>query len=158
MKNHGVPMLSYASLFLLCSLFDVVSHALKESIVRSQPLNQEKFNFNISVAQFVVGIMITPAILSISKEYENYDGAGFDPKQMHLWEFIGTYFSRGFSCLLETKDVGSGENNEHCKFSFLYLMGYVFALFLLQVTLTYVSKSLSVSNCSVWTADASKED
>lgn len=29
----------YALLFLLCSLFDVVSHALKESIVRSQPLN-----------------------------------------------------------------------------------------------------------------------
>mmetsp|Transcript_21402 Transcript_21402/g.26340 ORF Transcript_21402/g.26340 Transcript_21402/m.26340 type:complete len:273 (-) Transcript_21402:549-1367(-) len=29
----------YALLFLLCSLFDVVSHALKESIVRNQPLN-----------------------------------------------------------------------------------------------------------------------
>ena len=29
----------YALLFLLCSLFDVISHALKESIVRSQPLN-----------------------------------------------------------------------------------------------------------------------
>ena len=29
----------YSLLFLLCSLFDVISHALKESIVRSQPVN-----------------------------------------------------------------------------------------------------------------------
>ena len=42
--------LNYAFLFLLSSLFDVISHALKESIVRSQPLNQDKFNFRISVA------------------------------------------------------------------------------------------------------------
>ena len=57
----------YALLFLLCSLFDVVSHALKESIVRSQPLNQEKFNFRISMAQLIVGIVITPFILQMSK-------------------------------------------------------------------------------------------
>lgn len=31
--------LNYVLLFLLCSLMDVISHALKESIVRSQPLN-----------------------------------------------------------------------------------------------------------------------
>ena len=59
--------LNYALLFLLSSLFDVISHALKESIVRSQPLNQDKFNFRISVAQLVVGVLMTPFILRISQ-------------------------------------------------------------------------------------------
>ena len=64
----------YALIFLLCSLFDVISHALKESIVRNQMLNQEKFNFKISLAQLLVGIIITPFVLQISKEYEDYSG------------------------------------------------------------------------------------
>ena len=58
--------MTYTLLFLLCSLFDVVSHALKESIVRTQPLNQENFTFKISVAQLFVGLLITPFILAIS--------------------------------------------------------------------------------------------
>ena len=49
-KQDSDKYMHYALLFLLCSLFDVISHALKESIVRSQPLNQEKFNFRISLA------------------------------------------------------------------------------------------------------------
>ena len=48
--DQSKDYMHYALLFLLCSLFDVVSHSLKESIVRSQPLNQEKFNFRISIA------------------------------------------------------------------------------------------------------------
>ena len=36
---HKERYMHYALLFLLCSLFDVISHALKESIVRSQPVN-----------------------------------------------------------------------------------------------------------------------
>ena len=63
----------YALLFLLCSVFDSTSHALKESIVRSQPLDQEEFSFRISVSQFVVGLILTPAIISISQQYENYE-------------------------------------------------------------------------------------
>ena len=88
----------YALLFLLCSLFDVVSHALKESIVRSQPINQEKFNFRISVAQLVVGLIITPFILQISKQYEDYSGSPIEadnPKNMALSDFMAEYFSLG---------------------------------------------------------------
>jgi len=33
--NDGTMYMNYAILFLFCSLFDVISHALKESIVRS---------------------------------------------------------------------------------------------------------------------------
>ena len=85
--------MGYALIFLMCSLFDVISHALKEAIVRTQPLNQEMFNFRISVAQFLVGVGITPFVLSISKSYENYDGSGIDDASgMHLWEFMVAYF------------------------------------------------------------------
>ena len=59
-------------LFLLCAFFDSASHILKESIVRSQPLEQEEFIFKISVSQFIVGLVITPAILMISKYFEDY--------------------------------------------------------------------------------------
>ena len=64
--------LNYALLFLLSSLLDVISHSIKESIVRTQPLNQDRFNFKISIAQLVVGVILTPIILQISKTYEDY--------------------------------------------------------------------------------------
>lgn len=126
----------YAILFLLCSLFDVVSHAMKESIVRSQPLNQEKFNFKISIAQLVVGIIITPFVLQVSKQYEDYshNAAVEDPKNMPLWEFMGIYFDEGLTCLFQVED-----KEDRCNYSFLYLLGYVFSLFVLQLSLTYVS-------------------
>jgi len=39
--------------------------------VRSQPLNQEKFNFKISMSQLIIGLILTPAILAISVSYSN---------------------------------------------------------------------------------------
>jgi hypothetical protein len=47
-------------------VIDVISHAIKENLVRSQPLNQEKFNLKISISQFVIGVLLTPVILAIS--------------------------------------------------------------------------------------------
>ena len=112
---------------MLCSLFDVVSHALKESIVRTQPLNQEKFNFRISVAQLVVGIIISPFVLQVSKTYEDYGAhIDVDPKSMSLGEFMGWYFSNGFGCLFEVDD-----KDPRCDYSAVFLLGYVISLFML---------------------------
>lgn len=118
--------LYYSCLFLLCSLFDVLSHAIKEAIVRSQPLNQENFNYKISVAQLVVGVVITPLILLISKNYEDYDAdsAINDPKDMPLTEFMSKYLSEGFGCLVMFND-----SDDTCNFVFFYLIGYVCSLF-----------------------------
>lgn len=126
--------LDYALLFLLSSLLDVISHALKESIVRTQPLNQEKFNYQISVAQLVVGILITPIILAVSKEYVEYDGVITDPKNMGLGEFMEIYFRQGFNCL-----VSVSQKEKDCNYSFVYLISYVFSIFVLQLSLNYVS-------------------
>ena len=36
---HRDDRIRYTLLFMLCSAFDVLSHAIKEGLVRSQPLN-----------------------------------------------------------------------------------------------------------------------
>lgn len=64
-------VLTYALLFMLSSVFDVVSLAIKEGLVRSQPLNQARFNFKIALSQFVVACIMIPIILSIAKELDD---------------------------------------------------------------------------------------
>jgi len=128
---------NYALLFLLSSIFDVISHSLKESIVRSQPLNQDKFNFRVAIAQLIVGAFMTPLVLQISKNYENYSGnAAFDGiDDMSFSEFLKIYFTEGFSCL-----VIIGNPDDSCNFVIFYLIAYVSSLFVLQLSLTYVSQ------------------
>ncbi len=55
---------------------------------------------------------------------------------MALSDFMGAYFREGFQCLFDTED----NNAARCDYSFLYLLGYVFSLFVLQLSLTYVSR------------------
>lgn len=45
--------------------------------------------------------MMTPLILQVSKEYEDYSGnmAIPDPKSMPLSDFMVSYFSEGLTCL-----------------------------------------------------------
>ena len=93
------------------------------------------FNFRISLAQLIVGIVISPFVLQVSKSYEDY-GAADNVTEMSLGTFMKWYFGKGFSCLLELDN-----DDERCDYSFIYLMGYVISLFLLQLTLTYVSSN-----------------
>lgn len=127
--------LNYAMLFPLSSLFDVISHSIKESIVRSQPLNQDKLNIRVAVAQLFVGVLITPIILKISKEYEDYaENPAFDGiETMSFAEFMQIYFTEGFSCL-----VIMGNPDDTCNFILFYLVAYVGSLFVLQLSLTYL--------------------
>ena len=48
---------------------------------------------------------------------------------MGWFEFVAIYFKDGFACIFSTSVDAGGE--EHCAYSFLYLLGYVFALFCL---------------------------
>lgn len=50
-------------------MIDVISHAIKDNLVRSQPLNQESFNFKIAISQFVLGLLLTPIILSMAVSF-----------------------------------------------------------------------------------------
>ena len=57
-------------------MLEVISHSIKESLVRSKPLNTDKFNFKISLGQFIIGLLITPIIVSIYLQAEPKDGGG----------------------------------------------------------------------------------
>ena len=47
-SQEGDDNVYYSILLLISCFLDVISHTIKEALVRSQPLNQEKFNFKIS--------------------------------------------------------------------------------------------------------------
>ena len=71
---------------------------------------------------------MTPIILQISKKYEDYseNSAFTDLDNFTFHEFISTYFSEGFECL-----VIMGDHHDTCNFVLFYLLGYVFSLFVL---------------------------
>ena len=74
--------------------------SIKEGLVRSQPINNEKFNFKISVAQFFIGLLISPAILQILITNGNTNPQvrlpfGAEEKKMTLLE----YYQFGFDCM-----------------------------------------------------------
>ena len=71
---------NYTLLFIVSAFLDVLSHLLKECIVRSQPIDQEKFNLKITISQFIVGVCIAPVVLAISKWKEDYANTPLEDK------------------------------------------------------------------------------
>ena len=73
-----------------------------------------------------MGLLISPFVLHVSKQYEDYGALAFDPKELTLVEFIRWYFGEGLGCLFQL------DNEDHrCQYSFVYLIGYVVSLFVL---------------------------
>ena len=89
---------------------------------------------------------MTPFILQVSKQYEDYseDVDISNPKDMQLSEFMKVYFSEGLSCLFVVDDP-----TDTCNYSFLPLLGYVFSLFVIQLALNYVSRLASCPFCGL---------
>lgn len=54
--------LYFSFMVVLSSVLDAISHTIKEALVRTQPLNQEQFNFKISIFQFIIGLVTLPFI------------------------------------------------------------------------------------------------
>lgn len=63
---------------------------------------------------------------------------------MALGEFMRDYFKEGLECLLQLDDSSS-----ECHYSFIYLIGYVLSLFVLQISLTYLMAAKSTRNARV---------
>ena len=55
---------------------------------------------------------------------------------MNLAEFSGVYFSEGLACLFHLD-----QSKPNCHFSFFYLLGYTFSLFVLQCSLTFLMEA-----------------
>ena len=85
--------------------------------------------------------MISPFVLKVSKEYEDYGALSFDPKEMNIIEFMQWYFGEGLTCLFQLDN-----ENDRCQYSFVFLIGYVVSLFVLQITLTYLMQMKKAKN------------
>ena len=147
----------YSLLFMLSSACDVVSHSIKENIVRSQPLNQNEFNLKIAISQLIVGIIITPAILKYSAHQEHSEigtpvDVGSPPfyetDNGEFWTFFGNYFRYGYACIFAGEQGAINNPNvpEACAFAIFPLIGYVSSLFVLQLTLTTLFQAKRFKN------------
>ena len=122
------------SLFIpLSTLLEVVSLGIKEGLVRSQPINNEKFNFKISLGQFIIGILITPIIVDIYVSNESGEGSDFTG---NLWTDMGKYVSDGFTWVTF---FGNAEEKsgflKYWNFSLIYILGYTISTFIYQIVL-----------------------
>ena len=82
--------LKYCAFLVLSAVLEAISLGIKEGLVRSQPINNEKFNFKVSLGQFIVGIMIMPIIVDIYTS-----SIGDKDKNRSTWENIGVYVVDG---------------------------------------------------------------
>jgi len=80
----------------------------------------------------IIGLLLTPFILYICKstdygKEDDVDNPYVLYKDDDAFVFMGKYFKLSFNCIF------SVNNEEHpgCNYSFLYLIGYVTALFVL---------------------------
>lgn len=85
--------LKYCLFLVLSAVLEAISVAIKEGLVRSQPLNNEKFNFKVSLGQFIIGILIMPIIVDI------YTSSTKQGQENTTWENIGTYVVDGLKCV-----------------------------------------------------------
>ena len=70
---------AYYLIFLGSALIDVLSHSLKESLVRNIPINQQRFNLSISVAQLIACLVLSPVVLGLTYKLQVYpEGSVFN--------------------------------------------------------------------------------
>jgi hypothetical protein len=96
----------------------------------------------------VVGILISPIILAISKSVEDYGDTPLSKKlDGSFFDFMLEYFRLGFGCVLNFtsdpnfQDTLNGELVDVCMGTSIFLAFYVISLFLLQLTITTVSRT-----------------
>lgn len=140
-KDYG----PYYFLFMLSAVFDIFSHGLKESLVRSVPVNQNKFNLHVSVAQLISGLLLSPILLSISYNYDHYGGDSvlgqIQANQEPFRKFFAKYIELGFGCAFNFKQnsvFDDGESTDICQYVLFPLILYVISIFGLQVSIQTV--------------------
>jgi hypothetical protein len=90
--------------------------------VRSQPINNEKFNFKVSLGQFLIGVIITPIIVDIytSSSSESHGST---------WYNIGKYLTDGFKCVTSFDEYDKQKEIKGCSYSLFILLDILFLHF-----------------------------
>ncbi|CAI2366818.1 unnamed protein product [Moneuplotes crassus] len=119
----------YLLFFALSSLLKVISLGIKEGLVRSQPINNEKFNFKTSLGQFLIGVILTPIIVNIYTSSDQSESSG------STWQNIGTYLADGFRCVTSFSEDQKNQEIQGCSFALFYILMYTISTFLFQIVL-----------------------
>ena len=87
---------------------------------------------------------LSPVILGISRKYENY-GSNILATDTSYIEFLGNYAKYGFGCVFNFKseEVYRQDGVDVCRFTIFPLIFYVLSIFVLQASITTVSKQLN---------------
>ena len=127
-KGDSNP-LKYIFFLFLSSFLEVISLSIKEWLVRSQPINNEKFNFKVSICQFLLGLAMTPIIIDI------YISAKGDGSSGILSE-TAQYISEGLQWITYFGNIQQNPTFlQYWNFSFVYIIGYAVSTFLYQIVL-----------------------
>ena len=137
----------YTALLILSAVLDVISHTIKEALVRSQPLNQEKFNFRISLIQLCLGLLFLPFIKATRPHLplsEPFQGQKY--VNMNYFEYAKEYIGFGFACMFNIKSYPYQDENEkkiytndgQCDNSWMAILGYTISLFIIQYNLNSI--------------------
>lgn len=139
--SYGNSYTYYTIVFLTGIFLDVISSTMKEAIIRTQPLNQEEFNYQISVFQFVVALIGLPFIKGTQSENMDdspFHGPEFD--DLSYLAYAGQYIKYGMSCVFAHKSSQDDKfyNYGECDTSFLSIFLYALSLFVIQLTMNSI--------------------
>ena len=61
----------YVFIFICGQVFNVLSQQLKDAVVRKWLINQDKFRYQVSVSQFIIGVIIMFFVLDFQRQNED---------------------------------------------------------------------------------------
>jgi len=133
--RYGNDQVMYSFYLIASVILDVVSHTIKEALVRSQPLNQENFNFQISAFQCIVSLCFLPFVQmtqDANKTDSPFYGAYYSDMDSML--YTGKYVQYGLRCVFGDQDPSINDkffNDGECRNSFWVILAYCGAFFLI---------------------------
>lgn len=126
---------NYAYYLILSVILDVISHTVKEAHVRAQPINQEKYNFQIGLFQLFAGLLLFPLVkITQATVSERSPFFGDDYAKLGVFEYAGVYIKYGMMCVLDISPDGLDprfSNYGECHNSWAAILGYTVSLFLI---------------------------
>lgn len=99
-------MWAYVVVLIFSSVCDVISNCIKEALVRSQPMNQERFNFQVGVFQLIIGVILLAVIKVAYLSQSGRESSPFgspEVQDMNVFSFAALYVKLSYQCIFYTK-------------------------------------------------------
>lgn len=137
-------MWAYVVVLIFSSVCDVISNCIKEALVRSQPMNQERFNFQVGVFQLIIGVILLAVIKVAYLSQSGRESSPFgspEVQDMNVFSFAALYVKLSYQCIFYTKGQGDYDsideynkyqNEGECNHAIWYIVGYTMSIFIVQ--------------------------